>query len=211
MVALKSAFGFRAHAVILQLYLLPSTCTTCSFKLWAVEATLSLSVQVGLCWFSSPGRCWISEAFSTPEKFSKIKCLWQVRIHRSSRLALTTKIENNVAEETIHPENAFHLWQEEGGRRRDFFFPSVDDLISFVYLQGTFWHCGCLLYVPKKGRRWLVPETGRNQCSWSLKSFPLPTWTLWLLHTNNSIFSSTLTTRRILSFLSTCRKESSPT
>lgn len=104
----------------------------------------------------------------TPEKFSKIKCFWQVRIHQSSRLALTTKIENNVAEETIHPENAFHLWQELAfiyGRRRDFFFPSVDDLISFVYLQGTFWHCGCLLYVPKKGRRWLVPETGRNQCS----------------------------------------------
>lgn len=32
MVALKPAFGLRAHAVILQLYLLPSTCTTCCFE-----------------------------------------------------------------------------------------------------------------------------------------------------------------------------------
>lgn len=59
MIVPKSAFHLKPHATIPQLYLLPSTCITCHFKLWIVEASddehwwrVFPRLRLGLRWFS---------------------------------------------------------------------------------------------------------------------------------------------------------------
>lgn len=172
MIVPKSAIGLKPHAVASQLYLLPSTCITCHFKLWIVEdltvsiAGKSLPVCGWDCvrWVVSPGLHWLPEFFSTPAKFSKIKCLWQMGVCRSSRLAEIIKIADNTADKTVCPENLFPLWAAEWfylRREGDFYFFFGSRWFGWVffYLQSSFQHYRHSFYI-----------TQRNADSLSLKS-----------------------------------------